>query len=266
MQLVPSVTPAPMPPIPRRWLVQEIWLVFGLSLGASGINALLHLLADLTNGKALKAQTALLNGSQAPGRPWLDLALQLTGIAIGLVPVLLVAHFLMRSGESLADLGIDAGQPRRDVLRGVAVAAVVGGTGLAFYLIVHASGANLTVVPEDLPNVWWRIPVLILSATQNGIVEEVLVLAYLIRRLGQLGWSAPRTLVVAAAVRGSYHLYQGFGGFAANFAMGLVFGLLFLRWKRATPFIVAHAIMDTVAFVGYALLAGHVSWLPTPGN
>ncbi len=89
------------PPIPRRWLVQEVWLVFGLSLGASGVNALLHLLADLTNGKALRAQTALLNGSQAPGRPWLDLALQLTGIAFGLVPVLLVAHFLMRSRKAL---------------------------------------------------------------------------------------------------------------------------------------------------------------------
>jgi membrane protease YdiL (CAAX protease family) len=71
--------------------------------------------------------------------------------------------------------------------------------------------------------------------------------------------------VVAATVRGSYHLYQGFGGFAANFAMGLIFGGLFFRWKRVMPFIVAHTLMDTVAFVGYALLAGHVSWLPVPG-
>jgi hypothetical protein len=258
------VAGTPVPPVPRRWLVQEVWLVFGLSLGASGVNALLHLLADLTNGQALKSQTALLNGSQAPGRPWLDLALQLTGIAFGLVPVLLVAHFLMRSRESLADIGADLSQPRIDAIKGAAVAAVVGGTGLAFYLIVHASGANLTVVPEDLPNVWWRIPVLILSAAQNGTVEEVLVLGYLLRRLHQLGWTAPWALVTAAAVRGSYHLYQGFGGFAANFAMGLVFGWLFLRWKRVMPFVIAHTLMDAVAFVGYAELAGHVSWLPVP--
>jgi membrane protease YdiL (CAAX protease family) len=254
------------PPIPRRWLVQEVWLVFGLSLGASGVNALLHLLADLTNGQALRAQTALLNGSQAPGRPWLDLALQLTGIAFGLVPVALVAHFLMRSDESLHDIGADFRQPRWDAARGAAVAAVVGGAGLAFYLIVHASGANLTVVPEDLPKVWWRIPVLLLSAAQNGTVEEVLVLGYLIRRLSQLGWNAPRAVVLAAAVRGSYHLYQGFGGFAANFVMGLVFGWLFLRWKRVMPFVIAHTLMDSVAFVGYAELAGHVSWLPVPGH
>jgi hypothetical protein len=254
------------PPIPRRWLVQEVWLVFGVSLGASGLRALLNLLADLTNGKALHSQTALLNGSQAPGRPWLDLALQLTDIAVGLVPVLLVAHLLMRSRESLADIGVDAKQPGPDILRGTLVAAAVGGAGLLFYLLVHASGANLTVVPEDLPNVWWRIPVLILSAAQNGIVEEVLVLGYLLRRLSQLGWSPPRALILAAAVRGSYHLYQGFGGFAANFVMGLIFGWLFLRWKRVMPFIVAHTLMDAVAFVGYAELAGHVSWLPVPGH
>ncbi len=257
---------APAPAVPRRWLVQEVWLVFGLSLGASGVRALLHLLFDLTNGQALRAQNAVLNGSQAPGHPWYDLGLQLTDIVTGLIPVLLVAHFLIRSDEGLADLGIDATRPRQDALRGALVAAAVGGSGLAFYLLAHASGANLTVVAEDLPNVWWRIPVLLLSAAQNGIVEEVLVLGYLLRRLNQLGWSPPRALAVASVVRGSYHLYQGFGGFAANVAMGVIFGLLFLRWKRTMPFIVAHTLMDAVAFVGYALLAGHVSWLPTPGG
>jgi membrane protease YdiL (CAAX protease family) len=253
----------PLPPVPRRWLVIEIWLVFALSLGASGVRALLHLLADLTNGQALKSQTALLNGSQAPGRPWLDLALQLVDIASGLIPVLLVAHFLIRSREGLGSIGADGRSPRLDAMRGVAVAAAVGGAGLGFYLLAHASGANLTVVPEDLPNVWWRIPVLVLSAAQNGIAEEVLVLGYLLHRLDQLGWSAPKALLVASIVRGSYHLYQGFGGFAANFAMGLIFGWLYLRWRRAAPFIVAHTLMDGVAFVGYALLAGHVSWIPT---
>ena len=31
-----------------------------------------------------------------------------------------------------------------------------------------------------------------------------------------------------------------------------------------TPLIIAHFLIDAVAFVGYALLAGHVSWLPKP--
>jgi membrane protease YdiL (CAAX protease family) len=261
----PAVPPGPpvVATVPRRWLVQEVWLVFALSLGTSGLRALLHLLDDLTSGTALRHQAAVLNGSQAPGRPWLDLALQLTSVAAGLVPVLLAAHLLTRSGESLRTLGLDAGQPRKDFLRGVLLAAVVGGTGLAFYLVAHASGANLVVVAEDLPAVWWRIPVLVLSAAQNAILEEVLVAGYLLHRLRQLGWSDNRALLVSALLRGSYHLYQGFGGFAGNVAMGLVFGRLYQRWGRVTPLVVAHTLIDVVAFVGYAELAGHVSWLPT---
>jgi membrane protease YdiL (CAAX protease family) len=261
---VPPADPAVALP-PRRWLVQEVWLVFALSLGASGLRALLRLLDDLTSGTALDQQAAVLNGTQAPGRPWLDLALQLTSIGFGLVPVLLVIHLLTRSGESLRTLGLDTSRVSSDVVRGVLLAAAVGGAGILFYLAAHATGANLTVVPENLPDIWWRYPVLVLSAAQNAILEEVLVAGYLLHRLRQLGWSDNRALVVSALLRGSYHLYQGFGGFAGNLVMGLVFGRLYQRWGRVAPLVVAHTIMDVVAFIGYALLAGHVSWLPTPG-
>jgi hypothetical protein len=30
------------------------------------------------------------------------------------------------------------------------------------------------------------------------------------------------------------------------------------------PLVAAHTLIDVVAFVGYALLVGHVGWLPTP--
>ena len=243
--------------------MQEVWLVFALSLGASGLRALLRLIDDLTSGTALDQQAAVLNASQAPGRPWLDLALQLTSIGFGLVPVLLVIHFLARSGEGLRTLGMDTSRLRSDIVRAVLLAAAVGGTGVVFYLAVHATGANLTVVAENLPDTWWRYPVLVLSAAQNGVLEEVLVAGYLLHRLRQLGWSDNRALLVSALLRGSYHLYQGFGGFAGNMVMGLVFGRMYQRWGRVTPLVIAHTLMDIVAFVGYALLAGHVSWLPT---
>jgi membrane protease YdiL (CAAX protease family) len=44
--------------------------------------------------------------------------------------------------------------------------------------------------------------------------------------------------------------------------MGLLLGVLFLRWRREMPMIIAHTLIDAVAFVGYVLLVGHVSWLP----
>ena len=68
-------------------------------------------------------------------------------------------------------------------------------------------------------------------------------------------------ILISATLRGSYHLYQGFGGFLGNAVMGLIFGTLFLRWRRVTPMIIAHTLIDAVAFIGYALLVGHVSWL-----
>jgi membrane protease YdiL (CAAX protease family) len=68
-------------------------------------------------------------------------------------------------------------------------------------------------------------------------------------------------VVGSALLRGSYHLYQGFGGFLGNAVMGVIFALFFLRFRRLAPLIIAHATIDTVSFVGYAVLHGHVSWL-----
>jgi len=240
----------------------EIFVVFAVSLGASGLNALIELIGSLTAPQTLRQQQALLVGSLAPGRPLLDLVLQLLSVAEGLAPVALVFYLLARSGESPSDMGLDASQPRLDAARGAVLAAVIGGTGLALYLTAFHLGISLTVVPENLPAVWWRIPVLILNAAQDGILEEVLVIGYLLRRLDQMGWTPWRAIVFAAVLRGSYHLYQGFGGFLGNAAMGVIFGYLYRRWGRVTPLVIAHTLIDTVAFVGYAALHGRVSWLP----
>lgn len=248
----------------RRILRSEMLLVLALSLGASGVSALISFVGSLTKPGGLKDQAATLNGSFAPGRPWLDLAWQLFDIATALVPVLLVAHLLMREGAGLRSIGFDRSRPWFDLGRGALVAAVIGSAGLAFYLVARTAGFNLTVVPESLPEVWWKFPVLILSAIQNSVLEEVIVVGYLLRRLGQLGWTSMAALVASSVLRGSYHLYQGVGGFVGNMVMGVVFVLLYRRWGRVGPLVAAHALLDIVAFVGYALLAGRVGWLPTP--
>ncbi|WP_330243779.1 MULTISPECIES: type II CAAX endopeptidase family protein [unclassified Streptomyces] len=254
----------PQEDVSRRILRSETVLVLALSLGASGVSALISFVGSLTKPGALKEQAATLNSSYAPGRPWLDLAWQLFGIATALVPVALVAHLLIREGASLRVIGFDRTRPRSDLGRGALIAAAIGSAGLAFYLLARAAGFNLTVVPESLPGVWWKYPVLILSALQNSVVEEVIVVGYLLRRLGQLGWTPLAALVASSVLRGSYHLYQGIGGFVGNMVMGVVFVLLYRRWGRVGPLVVAHALLDIGAFVGYALLAGKVGWLPTP--
>lgn len=241
-----------------RW---ELFVVFAVSLGASGLNALLNLIGSLLARRPLSSQRALLVGSLAANH-WLDLVLQLASIAEALAPVVLVLYLMARSGEPPSVMGLDAKQPGPDALWGVLLAAVVGGTGLGLYLAAYHLGISLNVVPEQLPAVWWRIPVLILSAAHDGILEEILVVGYLLRRLDQLGWAPWKAIAFSAVLRGSYHLYQGFGAFAGNAAMGVLFGVLYRRWGRVTPLIIAHFLIDAVTFVGYSFLRGHVSWLP----
>jgi membrane protease YdiL (CAAX protease family) len=242
----------------------EIVAVFAVSLGASGLYALVQYIGSLTAQASVSKQTATLNGSLAPGRPLLDLFLQLLNVTLSLAPVLLVFYLLARAGERPSSIGVDARQPGRDLLRGAVLAAVIGGSGLALYLIAYHIGVELNVVAENLPDVWWRIPVLLLSAFQNATLEEVVVVGYLLTRLDKLGVRPSRAIAISAVIRGSYHLYQGPGAFLGNAVMGTIFGVLYRRWGRVTPLIVAHFLIDAVAFVGYALLAGHVGWLPKP--
>src|SRR5580693_7385772 len=112
----------------QRW---EIVAVFAVSLGASGVYALVSYIGSLTARQSLSKQTTVLNGTLAPGRPLLDLFLQLTNITLSLAPVLLVLHLLARSGERSSSIGLDASQPGKDAAWGAALAALIGGAGLA---------------------------------------------------------------------------------------------------------------------------------------
>jgi membrane protease YdiL (CAAX protease family) len=254
---------APPERVPTRVLGVEVVLVLGVSLGASAVYSLLTIIARLTAGTPLADQTATLNASAARGRPWLDLTYQLVGIALALVPALLALHLLNRTDPpALRTIGLDGREPWTDLGRGVALAALIGIPGLGLYLASRTLGLNATVVPADLPNVWWAVPVLVLSALQNALLEEIVVVGYLLRRLGQLGMPGWLAVATSAVLRASYHLYQGFGGFVGNLVMGLVFGAAYRRWGRVAPLAVAHTLLDVVAFVGYAVLRGKVSWLP----
>ena len=173
----------------------------------------------------------------------------------------LALYLLWRTGIGPAAIGLGRLRWRPDVLGGMALAALIGIPGLLLYLVARHLGLNAEVQPSALHNSWWRIPVLILAAFANGFAEETVVVGYLITRLRQLGLSQTRAVWVSSALRGVYHLYQGIGAGLGNVAMGLVFGYAWSRTGRLWPLVIAHGIIDAVAFVGYALLSGHLAWL-----
>jgi membrane protease YdiL (CAAX protease family) len=246
----------------RRQHLTETWLVLGVSLGASAIWSLLRILDRLTRAEALGRQTTAMNSSVTPDRPWLDLAYQLTGIALALVPVLLALHLLRRDDpQEPHTMGFDLRRPGQDLARGALLAAVIGIPGLGLYALAKALDLNTTVAASNLTEAWWTVPVPVLAATQNAVLEEVVMVGYLFRRWGEAGWGPWRVILTSAVIRGSYHLYQGFGGFVGTLVMGLVFGWLYTRTKRVMPLVVAHTVLDVVAFVGYSLLKDHLAWL-----
>ncbi|SCG19458.1 CAAX protease self-immunity [Micromonospora echinofusca] len=241
-------------PATRRMLGTETLLVLGLSLGQSAVYATVSIIAKLTADGPLSKQTAALNTSASP-RQWLDLTYQLLGIVFALLPVLLAVHLLARDpGDPARTLGLDARRPGQDLARGAGLAALIGLPGLALFWAAAQLGVNATLVPAALPELWWTVPVLILAAVQNSVLEEVIVVGYLVTRLRQLQWRIGAIVATSALLRGSYHLYQGFGAFLGNVVMGVVFSLFYLRTRRVMPLVVAHTLLDVVAFVGYAML------------
>ena len=229
-----------------------------VTFGLSAVTAVLQLTDFVLRGLA---------GQKVPLIPrrsyfdLVDLGLNLASVAQLVAWGALGLYLLWRSGFRPADIGLGRFRLRPDLLGGLGLAALIGLPGLALYVAGRAVGLSASVVPSELTDTWWRIPVLVLAAFANGWAEEIIVVGFLLTRLQQLQVSSTRALLYSSLLRGAYHLYQGFGAGLGNLAMGLIFGTVWRRTGRLWPLIVAHGVIDTVAFVGYALLRDHLGWL-----
>ena len=246
-----SALAEPTSPLSRRRIGAEIGIVLGLSLGASAVYSLVAIVNRLTREETLSQQTATLNSSMSD-RQIFDLVYQLLSVFFSLMPVALVCYLLYSAARPhLSRLGLSFERPARDLGWGAMLALAVGIPGLAFYFFGRAIGIGVSVVPTALDTYWWTVPVLLLVAARAAIEEEVIVVGYLYARLGELGWGRWRIILSSAVLRGSYHLYQGFGAFVANAAMGVLFGWLYTKYGRLLPLVITHFFLDAAVFVGY---------------
>lgn len=240
----------------KRRIDFEIWLIFGLSLGKSAIYSVLSFLSAITAPKGLGGSSTTINQSVDP-RDWLDFSYQLVGQVFQLVPVALVLFFLGPS--AFAKLGVVREKLTKQLGAGLLFAACIGIPGLGLYLAARAAGLAAKVIPTDVNAYWWTTPMLLLSAVTASVLEETIMIGYLFHRLRERGLSDTKIIWLSALIRGSYHLYQGFGGFIGNIVMGAVFGYWYRKTGKLVPLLFAHFVLDAVIFVGYSWASG---WLP----
>jgi len=242
----------------QRAIRMEIAVMLAVTFGVSAMVALLRLADAVLSG--LPGYRVQLNQNLSR-YDLINLGLNIVSIGQLVAWGLLALYLLWRSGIGPAQIGLGRLRWPGDLVGGLGLAALIGLPGLGLYLVARMLGMNAEVEPTSLASSWWRIPVLVLAAFANGFAEEVVVVGYLITRLRQVGLTPVQAVLASAALRGLYHAYQGFGAGLGNLAMGLVFGYAWYRWRRLWPLVIAHGVINSVAFVGYIVLAGHLSWL-----
>ena len=205
-----------------RRLTAEVWIVLGLSLGASAVYALVAIAARLTAETPLRDQAG---GAQplplaaTAARPHLPAP---RGIGFALVPVVLALYLLSTSGRSaVRRIGLDLRDPWRTLGLGAALAAVIGIPGV---VRVGArsrgrdhrgrAGRDPGEPLVDHPGADPRRP----AERPAGGGRGRRVPARAADR--SCAWAPVAQVAASALLRGSYHLYQGIGPFIGNALMG----------------------------------------------
>lgn len=155
-------------------------------------------------------------------------------------PAALALLLLFRAGARPRDLGL--WRPRwRDLLAAVVLVVgigIVSGLGSLVLHLFHNTGVLhgtplLGASPLDL----------VLRSLNAGVLEESVVLGYLVTRLELAGVSTPKAAAVSVAARTSYHLYYGTGALIP-LLFGVLVTLYFVRFRRLLPVVAAHAAWD----------------------
>jgi len=241
----------------RKRLTWEVWIVLAITVGQSAVYSILSFTRSLIRAaqenQTLAQQQTQLNPNRDAEALW-NALYQFLNIFFGLALVALVIYLLWEPGSNaLRRIGLDFSRFGGDVARALLLGAAIGIPGLALYVAGRALGITLQVSASPLDAAWWTVPLLVLAALRAGLTEEVIFLGYMFDRLRRFGWNWWAIILTTAGLRAAYHAYQGFGAIVGNFAMGVVFGWCYRRWGRVMPLVIAHTLIDIVAFIGYPL-------------
>ena len=228
--------PLPAAPISAARAYGEVLLVFGAFFAAS----------ILAGGETLAGRYPVPSGSWAVFAPQ---AVQ--EIAICVLAVLVVVLASARRGITPRMLGI--GWPRRsDGTAGGAQSLRIA----AWAVLALVAGGALTAqlagrhhLGQPAHQDYGYLIFTVTASIAAGVVEELVVLAFVVTTLRQARRPLPEIVLVGTALRCSYHDYYGLG--VAGIAVwAAVFIWLFLRTGSVLPMLAVHVLWDMAIYLG----------------
>jgi membrane protease YdiL (CAAX protease family) len=96
---------------------------------------------------------------------------------------------------------------------------------------------------------WRLLPLVLVFGVVTGYREELFFRGYMITRLCDLGAPGAAAVAASSLLFAAGHLYQGVSGLAVALALGVYFGVFFLRRRDVHRLALAHALYNTAILV-----------------
>ncbi|HWE55666.1 MAG TPA: CPBP family glutamic-type intramembrane protease [Acidimicrobiales bacterium] len=135
---------------------------------------------------------------------------------------------------------------------GVDVSQFVRICGWCFFAQIAGAVVNVPLqtghLPTNTPNAT-ELLASVFDAASAGIIEELVVLAFVVVSLRQAGRPWWEVTTVALVLRGAYHIYYGPGVVGILLWAALYFWI-YLRFRQVVPLMLCHFMWDGAAFFG----------------
>jgi membrane protease YdiL (CAAX protease family) len=252
-----DLTPDPFPGTPadvvsepgiRRFLRWELLVVLAIFPLPAVIAALVSAANHLLHSADRASHASNLVPGNAPVSVVLGVVLELSSVAAAA----LVWYLLARNGEGTTSIGLDRTRPRLDASLILPIFLVAYLASFFLGGLLQAALQLKTFPVSDPTNDLAYLPVLLAGGLAAGIVEETVVLGFLVRRLEQLGVRPVYVVAIAVVVRASYHLYYG-PGVIPILVWATASVLFYRKVRRLAPFMIVHALWDMSLFLSAAI-------------
>jgi membrane protease YdiL (CAAX protease family) len=196
-----------------------------------------------------------------PPLPFLYHALHFIITDIG--QIALVLFIIWRSGDPPIRFGLKPFRIGRDLFGGILICAILRIAYHAtwwslrtfmsrerYFAIAHSGSGIGYNPPSGAP----EFALLAVMCLFSGLVQELVMRAYLITRLEELLESTPMALLFSTMFFTFFHGYQGTAGVIGVAVMGLIEGVIFCLFRRLAPIALAHGFNNFIAI-------GNLPWL-----